>query len=825
MNGRAVTVEYDAMEEIEIMTGGLPAQVGNTGGSFVNVVTKSGGNTFSGMAQIYYTNKDLNQILFTDEQIQALGVGKPSFSIFSYNSSAILGGPIIKDKIWFFGDLGTTQTKSLATFRPATIAGKLYEQYQPRSYNYNGFVKVTGQITEKLRAFVMVNYSNPYSPYSGGGTYTTAEATQKRTDYNLAFTANASWILSPNTFLDFRAGMSNTQWDIFLQPGAEDNYAFYDSYTYYSWGSSGRFDEPVWRNTMQGSIRLTHFQDSFLGGDHEIKAGVEVQTGLDEWTWWRNNPISWNWYNGNPYYYRAQYGLSGPHPTYGDAPLSIYVCGPASSPNVVNGTEIRFGAYIQDSWTLFKRLTLNIGLRYDTYNGFMPESKKAASNGIAPSIGRDLYEGLYGFNPYGAMTIPRWDDVMGWSPLSPRLGLAYDVFGNGKTAFKAAYSSYAEAMPVMYFQTVHPLRPVSYSFYWTDLNQNGVPDESGTDKYVAYGGSPLQMLESYYKQRIQPGIKAPRYNEVILSLTHELVRDFNVGLQYIWRNKVNTVSAVLYDSATKTYWNTYESSLKLPNAPQWWIPFNTTVPAQGSYPAQTVTMYFMSASAPAQITAFANIPEAKRVYQAVELTFNKRMSDGWQLGGSVVYSSTKGNNYDAYGNVWGFSGAYSNPNWFVNRYGPMGSDRPLVIKLYGTFTLPWRILTSFYFTHFDGSPYERNVSVVPPTAWMAANNALGNSYSVNLETSGTRRNPGSDNMDFRLEKEFGLGRFGKFGVFIDVFNLLGAQYVTVGTNPGGTWRPTDANVTTGTYTVGSTFGKVTGISGVRNYRISARFSF
>ena len=80
MNGRAVTVEYDAMEEIEIMTGGLPAQVGNTGGSFVNVVTKSGGNTFSGMAQIYYTNEDLNQILFTDEQIKALNVGKPSFS-------------------------------------------------------------------------------------------------------------------------------------------------------------------------------------------------------------------------------------------------------------------------------------------------------------------------------------------------------------------------------------------------------------------------------------------------------------------------------------------------------------------------------------------------------------------------------------------------------------------------------------------------------------------------------------------------------------------------------------------------------------------------
>ena len=683
-------------------------------------------------------------------------------------------------------------------------------------------MKVTGQITEKLRAFVMVNYSNPYSPYSGGGTYVTAEATQKRTDYNLAFTANASWILSPNTFLDFRAGMSNTQWDIFLQPGAEDNYAFYDGYTYYNWGSSGRFDEPVWRNTTQGSIRLTHFQDSFLGGDHEFKAGVEVQTGLDEWTWWRNNPIAWNWYNGNPYYYRAQYGLSGPHPTYGDAPLSIYVCGPASSPNVVNGTELRFGAYIQDSWTLFKRLTLNIGLRYDSYNGFMPESKKAASNGIAPSIGRDLYEGLYGFNPYGAMTIPRWDDVMGWSPLSPRLGLSYDVFGNGKTAFKAAYSSYAEAMPVMYFQTVHPLRPVSYSFYWTDLNQNGVPDESGTDKYVAYGGSPLQMLESYYKQRIQPGIKAPRYNEVIFSLNHELVRDFNVGLQYIWRNKVNTVSAVLYDSATDTYWNTYE------NAPQWWIPFTTTVPAAGSYPAQTVTMYFMSANAPGPDHGLRQHPrrQARLPGRRADLQqAHVRRLAARRVGRLLL---DQGQQLRRLRQRLGILRRLHQSQLVrqplrPDGLGPSARDQALR-HVHPPLEDSSRRSTTPISTARRTSGASRSY---PPSAWMAANNALGNSYGVNLEPSGTRRNYSTDNMDFRLEKEFGLGKIGKLGVFIDVFNLLGAQYVTVGMNPGGTWRPTDRQRDGhgGTYTVGSTFGKVTGISGVRNYRISARFSF
>lgn len=819
MNGRAVTVEFDAMEEIEIMTGGLPAQVGGTGGAFVNVVTRSGGNEFSCMAQGYYSPKALNQVLFTDEQLKSLGVGKPSFPVYSLQSSAMLGGPIIKDKVWFFVDFSYTGSKNVASFLPTTILGTPYDQYTPKSSNLAGFAKITTELAKNLRVFFMVNYSHPDTPYSGSGTYTTAEATQKRVDDNLAFTANASWIISSSTFADFRVGLNNMQWNILQQPGTENNYSYYDGYTYYYWGTTSRFSEPVWRNTIQASVRVTHFQDNFLGGDHEVKAGLEYQRGLDEWTWWKNNPINWYFYNGNPYYYRGLYGLSGPHPTYGDGLLYIYVCGPEDTPNKVNGTENRYGGFIQDSWTFKKRLNINLGVRFDYYDGFLPESNKAVTPGIAPSIGEALFVPTYGFNPYGELTIPRWNHVMSWGAISPRIGLSYDLFGTGKTVFKAAYSHYAEAMPVMYFQTLHPLRPVSYGFYWTDNNGNAIPDEYGVDTYVAFGSSPAAMLESYYKKRVQPDIKAPYYHEITASITHELVRDFSVGLQYIYKTKKNTVSAILYDPVSDRFWNSYEK------APDWWIPFTTTIPAVGNFPAQELTMYFMSANAPAQVTCFANVPEAKRFYQAVELIFSKRYSHGWQLGGSIVWSQTKGNNTDDYGSVWGYSGAYANPNWFVNRYGYIGSDRPLVIKLYGTFKTVGGLIASFYATYYSGSPWQRTVTVYPPSAWAAANNALGLSYSVNVEPSGSRRNQARTNVDFRLEKEFVLGSLGKIGFFVDVFNLLGNTYVNVSMNPAGTWRPTDINVTTGTYTVSSSYGKVTSVDGVRTFRLSARFSF
>ena len=78
-------------------------------------------------------------------------------------------------------------------------------------------------------------------------------------------------------------------------------------------------------------------------------------------------------------------------------------------------------------------------------------------------------------------------------------------------------------------------------------------------------------------------------------------------------------------------------------------------------------------------------------------------------------------------------------------------------------------------------------------------------------------------MDFRIEKEFRLGNFGRLGVFADVFNLLGAQYINVPVNPAGTWKPTDNNTGQGTYTPANM--KVSGIAGVRSVRLSLRFSF
>jgi len=187
------------------------------------------------------------------------------------------------------------------------------------------------------------------------------------------------------------------------------------------------------------------------------------------------------------------------------------------------------------------------------------------------------------------------------------------------------------------------------------------------------------------------------------------------------------------------------------------------------------------------------------------------MHHGWSLGGSINYSYQWSN------------GGFANPNTRIN--GEARGGVPLWAKLYGTFNVPYGFVASFIYLHTEGGYWGRTVTVSAPTAWISANNVTSSNPSVTIEPADTRRTQASDNVDFRIEKEFPIGKIGKLGLFADIFNLLGATYpsITNNGNPAGTWRPVDNNSSVGTYTPGSLI--VTGISGVRSYAFSARFSF
>jgi len=821
-------INFDVMDEVESITAGHPASVGYTDGAYVNIVTRSGGNRFSGGATAYFTNEAMAQHLWTDEQVQALGVAKPEVSKTWFDGSFTLGGPVAVDRLWFFTNARMIKQELKTNFiGPYTdVLGQTHDTYNWTHDEKMGFIKLTGQLGSRIKLMGMFNLVDIYRPmYEQPGSRTIFQATRKW-DHEKGVTGNAvlNYILDQNTFVDLRFGYVHRWFPLPMQDAAQNLPYVYDYGSLYGLLTTARFNETYLRKRMQTGVYFTRFQDNFLGGNHEFKGGVEYENTYGDWDWYRkDNMIMYidSRYPPNNYYY----GAAGPGLLY------FYICGPESGDTHIKDQGGRIGAYIQDSATFAERLTVNIGVRFDRSWGWKPAVTKAqAGNPLSVYIGESIIKPYVasryptsfpeGINPWGAATSPDWKDIITWNEFSPRLGITYDLFGDGRTALKFSANRYTEYLMLQYFSTLHPFYPRSFGVYWYDTNNNGKPEIA--DTYVPVPVDYRGMDPEFAKKRLDPKLKSPLADELTLGLWHELFKNFSLGLNFIYKDKKNIAEAVYYSPDLDEYW--YHPSQPL--AQQYWIPFTTTIPGTDKYPDQTVTLYIRRNDCPEPFTRFTNVPELKRKYWAVELIFNKRMSDGWQLGGSIVYSKAYGNIGGWYDQSWGWSGLGSTPNQYVNSWGPINTDRPLQIKLYGTAQLPLRIFLSAFYQYQDGSPWSRSASIRPPTSWTTATNTFRTYYGVNIEPQGLRRGRAWNTLDVRAEKEFALGDFGRLGAYIDVTNLLGWSGVGVGLNDVYRWDPNaEGPNQPGTKQLSTSYKVISSVSGLREAKFSLRFSF
>jgi hypothetical protein len=97
-------INIDLYEEVEMGMFGYTAEVGLADGGYINIVTKSGGNTFHGGGTVEYYNEDMQKSLLSDEDLTAVGLTKPAGWNSWQDFSLYLGGPVIKDRIWFFAN-------------------------------------------------------------------------------------------------------------------------------------------------------------------------------------------------------------------------------------------------------------------------------------------------------------------------------------------------------------------------------------------------------------------------------------------------------------------------------------------------------------------------------------------------------------------------------------------------------------------------------------------------------------------------------------------------------------------------------------------------
>ena len=825
-NYSMANINVDVYEEIEFEVSGHPAEVGQVDSTYVNIVTKSGGNKFSGGITGYYTRKGMGEDLVSKEQLTALGLNPPEKYTDYKDLSINFGGPIVKDKVWFFLNgrrLTFDQANPLTPESRMAALGITSPHYDMDHQEWMGFGKLTFQIAPKIKYFGMLHYNHMYEPVYNNSFGSDASFDYTRIwDHENTYTTThqVNWLLDQNTFLDIRGTYVYRFFPLHSRNEGQPTY--YDNTQKVYWGTAGYNDEYV-RKKILASASATRFQDDLLGASHEFKAGFEFEQSEYHRDWYRANPYYSYWNNyltGNPYYYNT---------TTRQGRLRIRTCPSERGQWDVQDHVRRFSGYLQDS-ARTGRLTLNLGLRLDfAYQYEPPQGRPELRYDYAPDLLNPVYtepnallEALIaqiqadpeqGISPWDALALTQTKRVVEFTTLSPRIGAVYDLFGNGKTAVKASYGRYYEAVWSAKYNGAQIFGAGSFDFRWNDVNANELMDlPADGDTYVLGSYSEQDPSFNYYIS----DLKCPYTDELTLGIDQEVAKEFRIGGQFVYKVNKNIVDDV-------DMYNGYDAALT-DETGLVWLPYDATDPGWdgifGNADDQIIRVYGLRDDRPTPTWHGINPPDAKRKYWAAIMTFDKRMSHRWQLKGSILYGRFKGNTDPGYSATEGESGMFDNPNTLTYAWGSVAFDRPFQLKIMGTYVLPYDIIISAYLQARSGSGWGRSFERVYFPSGFGAQTTYAS--DIRTEPDGSRWTPSYTNIDLRLEKELAVRGVAKFSVYVDIFNLAGRSGINLNQNP---YARLYSAAATPYQTLSTTYKQITSAYGVRSFRLGARVTF
>ncbi len=815
---------FDTLEEIEVETAAHPAEIGATEGGYVNVVTKSGMSRGNGELVIYHTSDNISSLLRTEDALNNPGISPPALDKRLWDFSLSLGELLYEDRLSYFGNLRVFSHKRTTPFIPWTDPqGIEHKEFHRSNVEKNGFLKLTTRFIPELQVSALFNYNSRYrSVYEPTVSWNRPKESTHTMDQEISYTGTGvlSYNINQNTMAFGKIGFTHKKFPLGLDANGRNKPQYLDQGTEHLWGSSG-FNEDRVQDRFQLTASITHFRDNFLGGDHELKAGAEIEFISNKYSVWKDDNLLINYYYDNPNFFGQDISPSTGF-LVNKGLISFSIAAGYGLENNPKAESRRLSVFIQDSITLWERLTLTLGLRFDRSDSELStHSKGMSGNDVSLFVGENIIQPVIESNPYEIFSALSWKNIIVWNSFSPRIGFSFDIFGTGKSLFKASFARYNESIMLDYLTDLNPLNPYrSHQFIWFDENMDDEVDI--TDTYVPYPEDYRIYLEDYSRDRVAPGIRAPYTDEFAVGIHQEIFRDFSFRVSYFQKTKKNILAHVLYDPDLDKDWYTTAQDTQ-----NWWIPFETIVPGVDDYPDSRFTVYYRSNNAPLLFSRINNVPELKRKQRALEIAFNKRMSHNWQLNGSLVLSQSTGNVSHIDPGYYGFTNNILNPNSFVNL--PEDSrffyDIPLSFKLMGTYKMPLGFFLSFYYRYMSGIPWARSVAVIPPSTWTQANNAFNTPVTVFLEKPGERRTEPYSSLDLRIEKQFRAGRAGSISFAADVLNVFGNKTDFTFQNDGGFWYPDDENTISGTRVLSSTYRNITSLFGTRTLRLTFRFSF
>jgi hypothetical protein len=711
--GAGFYFDYASLEEVFVGTSGQSAEMPNPGVQS-QFIAKSGGNRFSGEYYLDWYNNSLQGSNIPDE-VLARGIREHSNEIQNYYDTAInVGGPIKRDKVWWHF---TYRDQKNSVSQPNFLFDKPFN-----TRLWNPVAKVTWQANQNNKLIGYYQWGQKIQPNRqpfNNYTYSSESSTNRQDSGSWVYKAEWNGTLSDTLYVEARYGDFGYYFPM-LANGDED----------FFWRDTGlqvlEGAEQKWeldRNRYQGTAAATYFLDTGGRGSHTFKAGGEMllETGWEGYLQGFGGDIEHRYANGRSDRIVVQF------------PTALEVGRLHNNENLLSVAKLdQIGMFLNDTWSV-GRLTLNLGVRYDRYKGWIPEQEQ-----MAATIGPHSIE---------TQTFPE-QTFFTWNQVAPRTGVVFDLTGDGRTVIKANYGLYWHNPGVSIPGDGNPNQAEKTVTYgWNDLN--------GDRRWQA--GEETTILDSALAGAItvDPNLKAPYTHEAGVFFERQLAETIGSRVGFVYKTEDDLIRNYQAGRPMSAYT----------------VPFPFTDIGvdglRGTADDRVLELFGIPRNQIANFPADRVVMNVDRFsrYKTVEAQITKRYGSRWSasIGGAHTWMRD-----------FPETGTNAHPQAPQD---PGLEDRSVWnLKATASYDAPFGIRISPVLRHQSGPNFARTIAV--PSS---AGNAFNAFYSP-VNTLGIYAEPADSNredtiwvFDTRLEKTFDITPNVKLRGFVDFFNITNSH--------------------------------------------------
>ena len=444
---------HDSFDEFQVVADNAPASV-PIGGIYMNMVTKSGSNELHGQAAAYYltaaTQAGVKEPLFQGDPVPT---GSP-FDM-TLDTSASLGGPVIKNKWWLFGSYRRYDLRQ----RILAVTDQAGNPVVDVNHQTNTDLRSDWQINAKNKfSFIwLYNEQNRFFRRDTAYQFVTQDASWKQIEP--AYILQGLWTsqITNNFLLDFRVGWNKIVFPLSYQANSTGLNLQDIGYSTESGAAPYEFQNPAW--VLKWSASGSWYKGNWHG-THNFQFGFEWGKNYNSYIYNVNQGIN-AIFNSNP----------STQPVFSQPFQVVAYNTPTTQKNYFRDTSFFF----QDTWTIKRRLTLNLGMRYDRFTTYYPQQTTDANLTFPQLFQADH-------------TFPASGNLVDWNNVSPRIGVAWDPTGKGDSVVRFGYGIYYIMQGTGLAETSNPNGLIALTFPWIDTNGDKIPQ---LNEWLPAGATPV----------------------------------------------------------------------------------------------------------------------------------------------------------------------------------------------------------------------------------------------------------------------------------------------------------------------------------------------